>query len=85
MAIFADPLILQKMVSAQLGIAMWLICVIFIWITTWKGIALWKSGRHGQKIWFIVLLVVQTLGILEIIYLLFFQRKERRRNRTRGR
>ena len=45
-----------------------------IWSSIWKGIALWKSGRNKQLAWFIVLLVVNTLGLLEIIYLAFFQK-----------
>jgi len=79
----ADPLMMQRALSFYFGIAIWIVCAAFVWMTIWKGIALWKSGRHGQKVWFIVLLVVHTLGILDIIYLLFFQRKERRRNRSR--
>ena len=46
--------------------------VIFItisfWSLVWKGLALWKASRQGQKVWFVLLLVVNTLGILEIIY-----------------
>jgi hypothetical protein len=40
-----------------------------LWSIFWKGLALWHSGRRGQSWWFIVLLVVNTMGILEIIYL----------------
>jgi hypothetical protein len=40
-----------------------------IWSLIWKGIALWKAGRLGQKVWFIVLLIVNTVGILDIIYI----------------
>jgi len=40
-----------------------------------KGIALWKSARFGQKYWFVALLLVNSLGILPIIYLLLFSRK----------
>lgn len=36
-----------------------------------KGLALWKAAGHKQKIWFIVLLIVNTLGILDIIYYFF--------------
>ena len=45
------------------------------WSLVWKGIALWKCGRKNQLAWFIVLLILNTAGILPIIYLLFFQRK----------
>ena len=37
-----------------------------------KGIALWKSARLNSIIWFIVLLVVNTFGILEILYIFVF-------------
>ncbi len=37
-----------------------------------KGYALWYSARGEQKWWFIVLLVINTMGILDIVYLLFF-------------
>lgn len=52
----------------------WLIPLI-IWSVIWKGLALWKSARHNQLAWFVVMLVLNTAGILEIIYLLFFQKK----------
>lgn len=44
----------------------------FVWSLIWKGLALYKAARNGQKGWFVVLLVVNTMGILEIVYLLFF-------------
>ena len=53
------------------------IVVASLWSVVWKGFALWYAGRAGQKIWFVVLLVVNTLGILEIIYLLFFRPKNK--------
>ena len=43
-----------------------------IWIIPLKGFSLWFSARNNHKIWFVVLLVVNTLGILEAVYLLFF-------------
>lgn len=46
-----------------------------LWALAWKGLALWRSSRDGRKIWFIALLVINTLGILEIIYLFFFDKK----------
>jgi len=46
-----------------------LLVVFVIWVSIWKGIALWKSARSGRKTWFIVLLVLNTVGILEILYI----------------
>jgi len=43
--------------------------LILLWSVIWKGLALWHSGRRGQQWWFVIFLVVNTVGILEIIYL----------------
>jgi len=51
-----------------------LLIVIMIWAAIWKAIALWKSARNHQVVWFIVIAVFNTIGLLEIIYLAFFQR-----------
>ena len=46
-----------------------------VWSLFWKGIALYRSARNEQKKWFIAILLLNTLGILEIVYLLFFSTK----------
>lgn len=43
--------------------------ILTIWSLFWKAWALWIAARQGQKIWFGALLVVNTAGILEIIYI----------------
>lgn len=53
-----------------------LIMVIALRDIVWKAIALWKSGRNNQLVWFVCLFIFNTAGILSIIYLLFFQKKE---------
>jgi len=35
-----------------------------------KGFALWRAGRSNDLVWFVILLVVNTAGILPAIYLL---------------
>lgn len=47
------------------------ILVLILWTIFWKGLALWHSAQRGQPWWFVIMLVVNTLGILEIIYLFF--------------
>ena len=49
-----------------------LLLVLLIWSGIWKGLALWHSARRDEWIWFIIFLVANTVGILEIIYLFFF-------------
>ena len=54
------------------GIIFW---ILIAWSLIWKGLALWKSARKGQNVWFVVLLLVNTFGILEILYLYVFSKK----------
>lgn len=46
-----------------------IVLLLAIWSIVWKGLALWHSGRRGDARWFVVLLIINSLGILEIIYL----------------
>jgi hypothetical protein len=55
----------------------WLIIPLAIaWEAVWKGIALWKAGRNDHLVWFICLFIFNTLGILPIIYIFAFSKKE---------
>ena len=54
----------------------WILLLITLWVAPWKGVALWKSARNKQTKWFIALLVLNTLAILEIIYIFFFSKKK---------
>ncbi|NPV89319.1 MAG: hypothetical protein HPY50_00905 [Firmicutes bacterium] len=51
--------------------------LVIVWAFLWKGLALWHSARGSQPVWFFFLLIINTLGILEILYLLFFRRRRR--------
>jgi len=61
--IISNPLILN------------LLIISLIWSLPWKGVAMWAAAKHSQKNWFIAILVLNTLGILEIIYLFRFAKK----------
>lgn len=52
-----------------------LIIVLVIWDLSWRVSALWKAAKNNQLYWFIALLFINTIGILPIIYLKFFQKK----------
>jgi len=43
--------------------------ILAIWSIFWKGVALWHAARKGHEAWFVALLVINTVGILEMIYL----------------
>lgn len=52
-----------------------LLALLIIWSVIWKGIALWKAARNFDMAWYIIMLVVNTAGILEIIYIFGFSKK----------
>lgn len=70
-----DSLVLNKMsyFGQWVGVAMF---VLALWVVPWKGYALWKAARQGSKVWFIVLLLVNTLAVLEILYIFIFSKKK---------
>ncbi|HEY1037693.1 MAG TPA: DUF5652 family protein, partial [Candidatus Paceibacterota bacterium] len=49
--------------------------IALLWTIAIKGYALWTAARRNEKWWFIALLVVNTFGLLELAYLLFFAKK----------
>ncbi|MGD0328666.1 MAG: DUF5652 family protein [Minisyncoccia bacterium] len=50
-----------------------LVLIVVLWTVILKGYALWHAARGNQKWWFVALLIINTLGILEIIYLIWFR------------
>lgn len=54
------------------------IIIAALWTVVIKGFALWHSARNSQKWWFVALLLINTLGILEVIYLIWFRTKDSR-------
>ncbi|MFO0882071.1 MAG: DUF5652 family protein [Candidatus Saccharimonadales bacterium] len=48
--------------------------IAIIWSLGWKGWALWRAARNEAKVWYIVLLLVNTLGLLEILYIFVFSK-----------
>ncbi len=53
----------------------YLTIVLLFWSLFWKGYALWKAAGLRQKYWFIVILILNTFGILDIIYIFTVARK----------
>lgn len=54
----------------------WIILLIALWVLPWKGVALWKAARNADKRWFIAILIVNSLAILDIIYIFYFSGKK---------
>ena len=54
----------------------WLVIVGVVWELAWKGLALWKAAKKGDKVWFVALLIINAAGILDIFYLFVFSKRD---------
>ncbi|WP_313545087.1 DUF5652 family protein [Leifsonia aquatica] len=52
------------------------------WSLAWKGASMWRAARNGSKPWFVGLLVTNTLGVLDAVYLFGVDRRARRDDLT---
>jgi len=55
----------------------WWLIPLSIWTLVWKGMGLWKSAKNKKLYWFLAILILNTAGILPIVYILFFQKKRK--------
>ena len=53
-----------------------LLLALYVWSLIAKGIALWRAAHLKQRNWFIAILVLNTLGVLDLIYLFKFSEKK---------
>ena len=61
---------------------LWLMVALAMWTLPWKGVALWKAAKRQEMIWFIAILVLNTVAILEIFYIFFVSRKPKIEKKT---
>lgn len=52
-----------------------LIALLALAILALKGYALWHAAKRDEKGWFVALLVINTFGLLELMYLYFVVKK----------
>jgi hypothetical protein len=57
--------------------AHWLTIIILlaIWEAAWKALALWRAAKNNQPGWFVLLIVVNSVGVLPIIYIIIHKNK----------
>jgi predicted membrane protein len=58
--------------SALLEMNPWLLAILLLWTLFWTGTAMWKAAKKNSPFWFIVLLITNTLGLLELLYIFVF-------------
>lgn len=59
-----------------------LIGVAVAWSIAWKGASLWRAAKNDSKPWFVALLLSNTLGVLDAVYLFGVDRRRRHGSRV---
>jgi methionyl-tRNA synthetase len=67
---------MQQALAQFLAQNQWVFILAAAWSLPWKGVSLWKAARNKQEWWFIVLLLVNTLGVLDALYIFVFSKKK---------
>jgi len=73
---------LTRFLESTAGIT--LFSLFFVWSLVWKGFALYRAGKQSQPGWFVALFLINTLGVLEILYLSLFSKRRQRHRRRRS-
>ncbi len=61
---------------AGLPTVTWFTILAVVWTMPWKGVALWRAAGNRHLWWFIAIFILNTLAVLEIIYIFAFSRKK---------
>ena len=60
----------QPSVAVGWPMLLWIVIVtLTAWELVWKAIALWFAARRNQLVWYVALVIFNTVGILPIIYI----------------
>ncbi len=51
--------------------------ILVIWEIVWKGLALWFASKNNQKIWYVAILLINSIGIIPLVYLVFFRKDKK--------
>lgn len=47
-----------------------LLALAVIWDLVWRGVGLWRAAQNKDTVWFVAMIVINSIGILPIIYML---------------
>jgi methionyl-tRNA synthetase len=54
---------------------MLVLLAIFFWTIPWKAWGLWLAVKRNEIWWFLAMLLINTIGVLEIIYIFFIAKQ----------
>jgi len=53
-----------------------ILLILVLWTLPWKIYALWLAVKNNHKGWFVALVILNTFGIVEIIYIFAVAKKK---------
>jgi len=53
-----------------------LLAIILVIDLVLRGLAMWKAAKNNSKIWFWILLLISTMGILPVLYLILAKKPQ---------
>lgn len=80
----ADNTILGKYVLLVVVVLL----IVAIWDIVWKLLAMWRASKRNEPVWFVLIMIINSMGIVPILYLIFTKepkkenvKKKNRRNK----
>ncbi len=67
---------IEEWINANIVTFITIVVIIAIWDGVWKLTAMWRASQRKSTVWYIVLAVFNTIGILPIIYFIITRKKE---------
>jgi hypothetical protein len=65
---------IEQLLSGSGDYKLWFF-VLALWTLAWKGLAMYKAARRDDRVWFVAFLILNTLGIVEILYIYIFSQR----------
>ncbi len=53
-----------------------ILALIILWSISWKCYSVWTASKNNHKKWFVALVIFNTLGILDMIYVFGIAKKK---------
>jgi nitrogen fixation/metabolism regulation signal transduction histidine kinase len=59
-----------------------ILLVVVVWELVWKLAGMWKAAKKNSPIWFVIIAVFNTVGILPILYIYVFSKMKSEKVKT---
>jgi hypothetical protein len=72
-----ESLAMQIEVIPGYFVPVWILLIVSLWEIAWTGTAMWIAARKRNVLFFVAFLVIQMLGIPEIVYFIISRRNDK--------